>query len=308
VISGSLANNKGDSAFYVTEIVLKTSTGNIYGTLTITRHAETSPLVIIIPGSGQTDRDCNSIHGMQTNAYKMLAENLARIDVSSLRFDKRGVGKSKAALGKESELKFDTYVNDVIGWISLLKSYNLFSKIILLGHGEGSLVGILAAARTNVTAFISVEGAGKTIDKVLLEQIKRMQPKLLNESAKIIDSLKAGRTVPVIRADLLSVFRPGVQPYLISCMKYDPSKEISKLNVPVLLLHGNSDLQVNPEDAVLLSKALPRATLLFIDNMNHIMKESGLDVQKNLATYKDPKLPLELSFVNVLTTFIMALN
>src|SRR5690606_28809096 len=125
------------------EMILKTTTGDISGTLTIPDHVHTSPVVLIIAGSGPTDRDGNSTFGVQTNAYKMLAEGLAQNGISSLRFDKRGIGKSQMAGAKEIDLRFETYIDDVVSWISLLKADDRFSKIILLGHSEGSLIGIM---------------------------------------------------------------------------------------------------------------------------------------------------------------------
>ena len=126
----------GDLSFLESEMILQTSSGNIYGTLTIPINTENSSIVIIVPGSGPTDRDCNSIIGMQTNAYKMLSEGLANKGISTLRFDKRGVGKSKQAMTSQSELRFETYITDVKDWISLLQKDNRFSEIFILGHSE----------------------------------------------------------------------------------------------------------------------------------------------------------------------------
>jgi pimeloyl-ACP methyl ester carboxylesterase len=305
VILGLFAQTNADSVYSESEIILKTSTGNIYGTITVSNSSKTSPIVLIIPGSGPTDRNCNSTLGIQTNAYKMLSENLAQNGISTLRFDKRGIGKSMSAMTSESELRFETYINDVIAWIKLLESDKRFSSIIILGHSEGSLIGMIASARTNVAGFISVSGVGKSADKVLQEQLKtKLPPQLLNESNKILDSLKNGKTVSNVNPSLVALYRPSVQPYMISWIKYDPAKEIGKLKMPVLIIHGTTDLQVTVNDSKLLSAANPNAKLLIIENMNHVLKESDSDIQKNMATYKDSNLPLKTGLISDIVDFI----
>lgn len=287
------------------EVVLKTITGDISGTLTVPNDTIKSPLVIIIAGSGPTDRDCNSIMGIQTNAYKMLAENFAKNNISTFRYDKRGIGKSQGAMTGESDLRFETYVNDVISLISQFSKDKRFSEIVVLGHSEGSLIGILAAEKASVSAFISVSGVGQPADKILQIQLKNQLPfNLLFESNKIIDSLKTGKTVSVVSQQLQALYRPSVQPYMISWFKYDPAVEIQKLKIPVLILQGTTDLQVSVDDAKMLSTAKPDAKLVVIDNMNHVLKESDADTKNNMATYSNPDLPLKAGLVDVIVNFI----
>jgi alpha-beta hydrolase superfamily lysophospholipase len=126
-----------------------------------------TPLVIIIAGSGPTDRDCNSPLGVKSNAYKMLAKGFADNGISTLRFDKRGIAKSKAALPSESDIRFDTYINDVVDWVNLMEKDKRFSKIIILGHSEGSLIGMVAAQKAGVSKYISVAGIGSPADKII---------------------------------------------------------------------------------------------------------------------------------------------
>ena len=300
------AEVKKDSVFSESEVILKTSTGEIYGTLAIPNNVKTSPVVLIIAGSGPTDRDGNSpIMGLQTNAYKMLSEGLAKKGISSVRFDKRGIAKSKLAMTSESDVRFETFINDVVAWIALLKSDNRFSKIYILGHSEGSLIGMIAAEQTNTSGFISIAGAGKSADKILQEQLKtKLPPLLLDESNKILDSLKIGKTVSNVNPSLVSLYRPSVQPYMISWIKYDPAKEIGKLKIPVLIIQGTTDLQVTVDDSKSLSAANTNAKLLIIENMNHTLKESDSDIQKNMATYNNPDLPLKEGLTDDIVNFI----
>lgn len=287
------------------ELILKTPTGDISGTLSIPQKTNRIPVVLIIAGSGPTDRNCNSPLGLKTNAYKMLAAGLAENGIASVRFDKRGIGESRSAMKSESELRFETYIDDVVSWISLLKSDRRFSRIILLGHSEGSLIGMIAAEKKNVSVFISVAGIGRPADKVLQDQLKNKLPlQLLLESNSILDSLRNGKTMSKVDQNLLVLYRPSVQPYMISWIKYDPSKEISKLKVPVLIIQGTTDLQVNVGDAKLLAAARPGAKLSIIENMNHVLKECDNDLQKNAATYNNPDLPLKPGLVDEIVKFI----
>lgn len=286
-------------------IGLKTGTGDIYGTLTLPSITQKPPVVLIITGSGPTDRDGNSPMGLKTNAYKMLAAKLAEKGISSVRFDKRGIGESKSAMKSESELRFETYIDDVVSWINLLKSDKRFSQIILLGHSEGSLIGIVAAEKTAVSALVSLAGVGRPADKVLEDQLKtKLPPPLLLESNRILDSLRNGKMASKVDQSLFALYSPGVQPYLISWIKYDPSKEISKLKIPVLIIQGSNDLQATVEDAKMLSASKPDSKLLIIENMNHVVKECGSDLQKNVATYNNPDLPLKAGLVDEIVSFI----
>lgn len=304
-----LAQTKIGSTTSESELVLKTSTGNIYGTLTVPANVKKSPVVLIIAGSGPTNRDCNSTVGIQTNAYKMLAEGFAKNNISSLRFDKRGIGKSKSAMTSESDLRFETYVKDVASWILLLKADKRFSKMIILGHSEGSLIGMLAAEQTTIGGLISVAGPGKSADQVLQEQLKpQLPPQLLMESNRIMGNLKMGKTVDNVDPNLASLYRPSVQPYMISWIKYNPTQEIKKLKVPVLIIQGTTDLQVTVNDARLLSAAQPDAKLFIVDKMNHVLKESDADVTKNMATYKNPTLALKTGLIDAMVNFIRTIK
>jgi alpha-beta hydrolase superfamily lysophospholipase len=303
------AQAPSDSVFSESEVVLKTPSGDISGTLTIPNTAKSSPIVLIIAGSGPTDRDCNSAMGIRTNAYKLLAADLVKNGISSLRFDKRGIGKSRQAKTSESELRFETYIDDVVSWISLLKADKRFSSITILGHSEGSLIGMVAAERAPVAGFISISGAGNPIDKILREQLQaKLPPLLLDESNRILDSLKAGKTVSNVNPSLATLYRPTVQPYMISWMRYDPTKEIGRLKIPVLIVQGTTDLQVTVEDAKLLSASKPEAKLMIVENMNHVLKNSDSDLQKNMETYRNPDLPLKAELTAGIVDFVKGIK
>lgn len=283
-------------------VTLKTATGEIFGTLTLpTNINKKVPVALIIAGSGPTDRDGNNM-SMKNNSLKMLAEALAKEGIASLRYDKRGIGESRKSGKSELDLRFDDYVNDAKGWIDYLLSNKQFSKVIVIGHSEGSLIGMFAAE--NKASFISVAGAGRSADLVLKEQLSA-QPKQIKDTCfAIIDSLKSGKTVEKVNPLLFSLFRPSVQPYMISWLKHDPQIEIKNIKKKSLIIQGTKDIQVTLTDAEFLNKANPKSKLLVIENMNHIFKIVEGDRQANMATYNNPTLPIAQKMVDGIVGFI----
>lgn len=296
------ASENKDTAFIETQIILQTKTGQIFGTLTTPKEFTNIPVALMIAGSGPTDRDCNNPF-MKCDAFKIFAHELTQNNIASLRYDKRGIAESKEAGKKESDLRFDDYVNDAKEWIQLLKQDKRFSKVIVVGHSEGSLIGMMAAA--NADKFISIAGAGQSADKIIKEQLST-QPKAVQDSTfPIIDSLLKGKTVDNVNPMLASLFRLSVQPYMISWFKYDPQIEIQKLTIPVLIIQGTNDIQVTVEDAKRLSKANPKSELVLIDNMNHVFRIVEGDRQANIATYNNTSLPIADELVKNVTSFIL---
>jgi len=297
------AKTYSDTITVAKPIVLKTSTGDIFGTLTTPDKFKKIPVALIIAGSGPTDRDGNN-PAMKNNSLKMLSAELLKEGIATLRYDKRAIGESKAAGGKsETDLRFDDYVNDAKGWIALLRQDKRFSKIIVVGHSEGSLIGMIAAATAD--KYISLEGAGQSADKVIKIQLSA-QPKIVTDLAfPMLDSLKNGDLVKKVDPMLNSLFRPSIQPYLISWFKYDPQVEIKKLTIPILILQGTNDIQVSVADAKRLSAANPKAQLVLVDNMNHILKIIVGDRQANIKTYYDPTLPIADKLTKSIVDFIL---
>jgi uncharacterized protein len=287
------------------ELILKTASGDIFGTLMLPEKCNSCTVALIIAGSGPTDRNGNSAMGIKTDTYKKIAEELAFEGIATLRYDKRGIGASRAAMTTESELRFETYIRDAEDWIRLLRGDKKFSRVIVIGHSEGSLIGMVAAREAEADAFISIAGVGKPADQLLREQLRpKLPPQLMAESDSILDSLKAGKTVSQVNPVLAALYRPGVQPYMISWIKYDPAAELAKLKMPVLIVQGTTDLQVTVADAKLLSAALPSAPVFIVENMNHVLKECNSDTATNIGTYNKPELPLKEGLIDRISAFI----
>ncbi len=287
------------------ELVLKTATGDIKGTLTVPANVKNAPLVLLIAGSGPTDRNGNGAAG-DNNSLKFLADEFTKNGIACLRFDKRGVGESKDAMEDESKMRFDLYVNDVKQWIELLSTEKKFSKIIIAGHSEGSLIGMVAAVKNKkVRAFISIAGAGRPADEVIKEQLVKVPQNVKDIVYPMIDKIKKGDSIPNVPPMLNALFRPSVQPYMTSWFKYDPQAEIKKLKIPILILQGTTDIQVKEKDAELLSKAQPKAELKLIKNMNHVLKDCDtMDKEAQTSIYSNAELPLNKEFVTETLNFI----
>ncbi|MEO8768898.1 MAG: alpha/beta fold hydrolase [Ferruginibacter sp.] len=293
-----------DSSYIETSITLHTPTGDIFGTLTTPATLSVMPVALLIAGSGPTDRNGNNflIKGKNNNLMQM-AYALANDGIASLRFDKRGVGKSYPAMKKQTDMRFENYVDDVSQWIDLLKKDTRFNKIIVIGHSEGSLIGMIAGKHAD--KYISISGPGQSADVLMREQLSAQSEELKKSTSPILDSLKAGKMVPV-DPSLSMYFDASIQPYLISWFKYDPQVEIKKLKIPILILQGTNDLQVKEKEATILAKANPAAKLLLIENMNHVMKLVVGDREANVKAYSDPSLLVSPVLLKAIVDFIKA--
>jgi uncharacterized protein len=289
-------------------IVLRTKSGEIEGTLSVPK-IQNKTLVLIISGSGPTDRDGNP-PGAENNSLKYFAQELAAHNIASVRFDKRGIGKSSDAVKNESELRFETYVNDIKDWIKLLSRDKRFNKIIIAGHSEGSLLGILAAQKNKkVAAFISIAGPGRPADQIIKEQLAAAPENVKTILYAMTDSLKAGKKISDVPRAFYMLFRPSLQAYMISWFKYDPMIEIKKLNIPALIIQGSTDLQVKVEDAQLLASGNSKTRLEIIEHMNHVLKISETeDKEAQKATYTMPEFPVHPEFIRLTTDFIKGIK
>lgn len=290
------------------EIPVKDSTTVrvLKGTLLIPDRIKRMPVALIIAGSGPTDRNGNNSM-MKSDYLKMLAEGLAAQGIASLRYDKRAIGQSTVAVQKEESFVIEDFVNDAASWLAQLKADSRFTKVVVLGHSEGSLLGMLASQQVKADAFVSLAGAGRPIDVVLREQLMANpnNPKELIKNANdIIDTLKIGRRPKQVSPLLMSLFRPSVQPFLISWMKYDPAKVIQELTMKVMIVQGTTDIQVSMKDAEALRQARPDARYLAIDGMNHVLRDAPLERSENIKAYMQADKPLNATLVPAIVDFI----
>ena len=291
---------------YGTPIQIDTPTGTIYGSLVEPEQIQTEavPVVLIVAGSGPVDRNGVS------NSYLLLAKALQEHGIASVRYDKRGIGAGMEAGTDESRLRFEDFVDDVRLWIELLSREKRYSKIIVSGHSEGSLIGMIACSQSGkANGFISLCGAGRPIDEVLLEQLLRQSKSVHDKMCSILDEWKQGKTVENVPQELLTLARPSVQPYMISWLKYDPRVEVKKLTIPVLIVQGTTDIQVSLADADHLAEANPKAKKTMIKNMDHLLKTNTTTITlSQLLNDSNPKSPLHTELVPGIVQFIAGME
>jgi len=264
---------------------------------------EKPPIAILIGGSGPVDRNGNQPM-VKNNSLKFLAEGLYKEGIASFRYDKRIVKQLQEDVFLEENVRFEDFIQDAKDVVAYFKRSNAFSKIIVIGHSQGSLVGMIAA-QSGADAYISVAGAGQEIDDVIVDQIEKQSPGLKDDARTSFDDLRANGYAANFNPYLASIFRESLQPFLISWMKYNPQTEIKKLNIPVLIVSGNRDLQVMESEAELLKEAKPDAEYKIIDGMNHIFKKiKGSDDIYNSKTYNDPSLPVMPELIETISEFI----
>ncbi len=273
----------------------------IHGTL-LQSDESNSVLTIIIPGSGPTDRDGNNI-SVKSDYLKMLAEGLHENGVSTFRYDKRGVGKSIGDIKSENEIKFSYFVNDVISIINHFKESERFKKIVVIGHSEGSLIGMIAS-RSIADNFISIAGSGEDYLTLIQRQLSNRAPWIISMSNSIIKQLRNDNVVDSVPPVMNSLFNLNAQKYLIDASRYDPIVEISKLNIPVLIIQGTNDIQVEVNDAQMLHDAAIKSRLEIIKGMNHVFRQANENYLLNLQTYANPDLPLDDTLLNLILDFI----
>jgi pimeloyl-ACP methyl ester carboxylesterase len=269
-----------------------------------------APLVLIIPGSGPTDRDGNNPLGVKAAPYRLLAEGLAAKGVSSVRIDKRGMFGSKAAAADANKVTIGDYASDVHSWVTAIQNRTGAKCVWILGHSEGALVALAAAQEPQgICGVIAVSGAGRKLSDVIREQLKSNPANgpVLDQATAALASLDRGEHVDVITMNpvLLKLFAPQVQDYLIDIFRRDPAKLAASLNVPLLIVQGERDIQVSTADAKDLAAAQPKAKLVLIPAMNHVLKDVASDDRAaNMAAYADPSLAVDSTLVDAIAAFV----
>lgn len=275
----------------------------IEGTLLTPHTTKKPPLVMIIAGSGPTDRNGNQ-NFLKSDNLKKLAEALVNNNVATFRYDKRTVKQLK--LGRLNDpVLFTDFVTDAQVVIKHFKKLNTFSKIIIVGHSQGSLVGMLASEHAD--AFISLAGAGQSIDQVILEQIKNTAPMYLEDTKKVFGILKSGKTTSEYPLALSTFLGTEIQPFMMSWMQHNPQELLKNMSIPTLIINGTRDLQVSVSEAHLLAKAAPNAQLIEIENMNHVLVEVSDDSLENYKSYSDASFALSEKLIESILLFIKSI-
>lgn len=279
----------------------------INGSLLHAADDDSSILAIFVSGSGPTDRNGNNSH-MVNNSLKYLADGLVTNGISSYRYDKRGIAESVGSGFDETNILFSTFVEDLTQITQHFVDKKKYKKIIIAGHSEGALIGLLVAKQIkSVDGYISIAGAGRDAKTLIIEQLNNQMPLLAEEALVVFDSLEAGHEVKKINPFLLSIFRPSIQPYIMEWTALDPAKELSEYQKPSLILQGKHDIQVTEVDGERLKAFQTNANYIAIDSMNHVLKNCKQDLTSNLATYNDPDLAINKKLLSSIIDFIKSI-
>jgi pimeloyl-ACP methyl ester carboxylesterase len=283
------------------EINLTNADIAIPGTLTYPETKNKLPLVIFIHGSGNADRDGNQEGTpMQGSFIKALADSLNNHKIAFYRYDKRSARPEN--FEKLKDVTVLDFVADAKVTIAHFKNDQRFSGIHLIGHSQGSLVAMLAADE-DIASFISMAGAGTTIDKIIIQQINKQSLDLGKIAEEHLHELMTKDTITTVNPMLFALLAPQNQKFVKSWAMINPQEEIKKLNIPILLVNGDKDIQVDSTNAQNLKAAQPKAQLAIIINMNHVMKEEDAEVT-GLEGYFDPKYPISSKMLEILVDFI----
>ena len=274
----------------------------IEGTLLLPETSEKKPLIIIIAGSGPTDRNGNQ-NMMKNNSLKFLAEELYNKGIATYRYDKRILKIMKSGTIDEKKIKFDDFIDDAIAVTDYFQSDTRFEKIFILGHSQGSLVGMIAA-KDKADGFISIAGAGQEIDDVIVDQLSKQAPGLVENARKSFDDLRVNGVAQNYSPGLASIFRPQIQPFIYNWMQYNPQEELDKLSIPILIINGDKDLQVQVSEAEKLQAVKPDAMYKVIPKMNHVLKEIEGNDLENSKSYNQYNLPVSKELITTITQFI----
>ena len=254
--------------------------------------------ILIIPGSGPTDRDGNNRLGVKGSPYKLLAEGLAR----KRRYHRPGRQTRHVwqfGRRRRCQRSYDSdYAGDVHAWVKVIREQTGVPCVWVAGHSEGGLVALASSQNPDgLCGLILLASPGRPVGEVLREQLQLGLGKglMLQQASSTIKALEAGRhpNVNSLHPALQQIFAPPMQGFLISMFSYDPARLIAEFHKPVLILQGERDLQVSVADAKRLKQAAPAAKLVLLPDANHFFKVvKSADIAANAATYSKPGVPL----------------
>jgi pimeloyl-ACP methyl ester carboxylesterase len=285
------------------------------GTLTLPAKSRGKiPVALIVAGSGPTDRNGNSAGVLRaqnnSNLYAILAWQLAKAGIASVRYDKRVLGDNFLKVDLPS-ITIDDFIADAIAGARKLTADRRFSKVILIGHSEGAELVLQAVNRGAPAAgIVMMSGAGRPIMPVLREQISKQMPppEVLKWDSAIARYLR-GEDPGDVHPGLRSLLQPTNRKFMQSWVKYDPAAEIAKVKVPVLIIQGLRDIQVSEADARALKAAQPAAKLVLIPAANHVYRATTTDDRLvQLKLYVDPTIPVVPELVPAIAEWIKNLR
>ncbi|MDE6353258.1 MAG: alpha/beta hydrolase, partial [Muribaculaceae bacterium] len=296
------------------EVVINNETGgaSLAGTLTLPENTDNStPIVIMVTGSGQQNRDEELF---EHKPFVVIADYLARNGIASVRYDKRGVGKSTGDILNATTADFANDAEAVMNWIRENKQ---FGKVGILGHSEGGLIAYMLGSKKDRSDFIvSIAGPsiqGKDIiawqNKVALMKSgvpESEAEKFRNALTKVFEYKLQNPTIDSIEDEKIEEFYPGYKSssrsfnlamqlksvltakannyWMMFFLGYDPAKDLKSLKIPAFIIYGEKDRQVPPElNSDIAKQLVPNAKVVTYPGLNHLMQHA---ITGNVEEYK----------------------
>ncbi len=216
------------------------------------------PGVVLVAGSGPTDRDGNNRYlAEKIDLLKQIAELLARNGIATLRYDKRGVGASTSMPESSLEAQerfwaWDHFVADVQAAHAELLRHDEIKPYAtaLLGHSEGGLLSIAAVQAMGKKApygLVLASTPGRPLRDIVHDQITRNAPPFAAAADRIMQTIIAtGHAPDDTPQELKLVFPDSVGAFLQRALTFDPARALETTDASCLLVQGAADTQVVP--------------------------------------------------------------
>lgn len=280
------------------EILLKNGNIELPGTLSYIK--EKTPLIIWVHGSGPIDRNGNQpILNANANYIKQFRDAINKEDLAFFSFDKSSTNPKNLPFFKDATINI--FIDDIKKIVEHFKSQNRFSEIILLGHSQGSLIGMMALK--NADKFISVAGTSEKLEDVLVSQLAKNNEVMAKMIGEHFSELEQKNSIEKVDPQLANVFAKPNWSFLKSWNQINPSIEAKKIKIPTLIINGTKDLQVQIDNAEKLHKIIPSSKLVIIEGMNHVLKHIEKD-EDNTKSYFTPDFPLSTELIETIVSFI----
>lgn len=253
------------------------------------------PAVVLVAGSGPTDRDwCSPLLPGINGSARLMAEAFADAGIASLRYDKRASGDHAVEnVGKlAGKMSMQSHLDELVAAVTVLSQRACVdsSRIVGLGHSEGTLHVLHYATSIQDVPFAGIVLAappGRPIQNVLLSQLAAQMPdspdlmrKVRAAAARYAagEQMNPDPSLPdTVRTVLASFEAPANLPFARELWVESASDWLPKVQIPALVLIGAKDLQVDPQaDGHPLQEAvdgMTNVTFAFPANANHVFKE-----------------------------------
>ncbi len=305
----------------------------MYGTLTVPEGSGPFPAVVMVAGSGPTDRDWNSpLMPGDNGSGRLLALALADAGLASLRYDKRGSGPHVAEYLPRmiGRISMESHLDELVAAVGVLIAQDGVdaSRIVGLGNSEGCLHVLHYATSPQPVPFVGVvltAPPGRAIGDVLMAQLAQQLDQQPDGDAlyPMVEAAAARysagqpmdpdpRLPEYLRMVLSSFDTPANLPFARELWSEDAADSLPLVRVPTLVLIGAKDLQVDAHiDGGLLQEAaggLSAVTFAFPANANHVLKEETRSTAEIAASgdlrYNEPDTHLEPETAGLILSWV----